>query len=42
MVTVSENILRFIEGSELYKTNEILDTDHKGYVININFSVYFK
>ena len=42
MLVVSENILQFVEGSKLYKTNKILDTDHRRYVIDVNFSEYFE
>ena len=41
-VTASDNILSFFEGSKLCEINEILDTDHCGYVIDVNFSVYFE
>ena len=41
-VAVSDNIIRFVEGSKLCKTYEILDTDHHGYVIDINLSTYFE
>ena len=42
MVAAFKNILRFVEGKKLCKTNEILDTDHRGYVIDVNFSEYLK
>ena len=34
--------MRFVEGSKLCETNEILDTDHWGYVIDINLNDYFE
>ena len=40
-VAVSENIMRFLEGSKLCETYEILDTDHRRYIIDININGYF-
>ena len=41
-VAASENIIRFLEGSKLYETYKILDTDYYGYVIDINLNAYFE
>ena len=40
-ITASESILSFIEGCRLYKVNEILDTDHHRYVVDIDLKEYF-
>ena len=40
-VVVLENIIRFVEGSKLCETYEILDTNYCGYVIDINLNDYF-
>ena len=39
--TASESILSFVEGYRLYEVNEILDTDHCGYVVDIDLKEYF-
>ena len=41
-VAVLENIIRFVEGSKLYETYEILDTDYHGYVIDVILNAYFE
>ena len=41
-IAVSDSILAFVEGYKVYKVNEILDTDHQGYIIDINLIEYFK
>ena len=41
-VVVLENIIRFVEGSKLCETYEILDIDHYRYMIDVNLIAYFK
>jgi len=41
IVAVLENSIRFVEGSKLCETYEILDTDYCWYVIDINLNDYF-
>ena len=41
-VVALENIIRFAEGSKLYETYEILDTDYHRYVTDINVNAYFE
>ena len=41
-VAASDNMLSFVEGSKLCEIYKIVDTDHHGYMIDINFSAYFK
>ena len=40
-ITASESILSFVEGCRLYEINKILDTDHRGYIVDVNLIVYF-
>ena len=40
-IAALDSILSFIEGCRLYKVNEILDTDHRRYVVDIDLKEYF-
>ena len=40
-IAASESILSFVEGCRLYEINEILDTNHRGYIIDIDLKEYF-
>ena len=40
-IAASESILSFVEGCRLYEINEILDTDHHRYVVDIDLKEYF-
>ena len=40
-IAASESILSFVEGCRLHEINEILNTDHCGYVVDINLKEYF-
>ena len=42
IIAVLDSILSFVEGCKLYKINEVIDTDHWGYVVNINLIDYFE
>ena len=41
-VAATDNILSFVEGCILCETNKILNTDHRGYMVGINFNNYFE
>ena len=40
-IAASESILLFVEGCRLHEINEILDTDHRRYVVDIDLKEYF-
>ena len=40
-IAASESILSFVEEYRLYEINRILDTDHCGYVVDIDLKEYF-
>ena len=40
-VVVSERLMEFVEGSLLVSNNEIVNTDHRAYIIDINLEDYF-
>ena len=42
IVAVSENIIRFVKGSKLYKTYKKFETDYCRYIIDINLNTYFE
>ena len=35
-INVSYDLIEFVEGSKLCKINEIINTDHRSYVIDLN------
>ena len=35
-------MLEFVEGSKLYETNNIINTNHRSYVIDLNIEQYFE
>jgi hypothetical protein len=35
-IAVSYNLIEFVEGSKLYETNKIINTDNRSYVIDLN------
>ena len=35
-IAVSYNLIEFVEGSKLYEINEIINIDHRSYVIDLN------
>ena len=41
-VLVSEGMLNVVEGIELIECNEIVDSDHRGYLTDLNLETYFK
>ena len=41
-IIATSNILRYIEGSTLLEIDEIIDIDHRAYLIDINLSQYFE
>ena len=41
-IVVLDSILAFVEGCKLCKVNKILDTDHQGYIVDVNLIEYFK
>ena len=40
-IAVSEGLMEFIEGLKLLSHNEIVWSDHRAYVIDVNFEDYF-
>jgi len=41
LVVVTPEILQWVEGSKLCEINEIVEIDHRFYVIDINMEGYF-
>ena len=41
-LAVSDRIIPFLEGLALYEINEIMRSDHRSYVIDLNLEVYFE
>ena len=41
MVLVTEGILEIVERIELIEFHEIIDSDHRGYLIDLNLKAYF-
>ena len=41
-ITVTLVILEYAEGSKLYKRCDIIDTDHRSHIIDINLESYYK
>ena len=35
-IAISYDLIEFVEGSKLYKTNVIINTDYRSYVIDLN------
>ena len=35
-ITVSYDLMEFVDRSKLYETNKIMNTDHRSYVIDLN------
>ena len=40
-IAASDNIMSFIEGCILCETNEIIDTNYRGYMVDIDLNTYF-
>ena len=40
-VLVSEGMLNVVEGIELIECNEIVDSDHRGWLTNVNLETHF-
>jgi len=40
-VAVLENLMTYIEGYKLLETNEVISTDHRLFIIDINLEDYF-
>ena len=41
IIAVSSNIMSYIKECVLCERNKILDTDYRGYIVDINFNEYF-
>ena len=41
LIAVSEGLIEFVEGSKLIHHNEIIFSDHRAYIIDINIEEYF-
>jgi len=41
-IAVTQNLLDFVEGSALLEASEIIITDHRAILIDINLDSYFK
>ena len=41
-IVASDSTLAFVEWCKLCEVNEILDTDHRGYIIDVNLIEYFE
>jgi len=39
---ITSRVINFIEGCELINYNQIIESDHRGYLIDINLEQYFK
>ena len=40
-IAASDNILQCIEGLKLLEINEIIDTNHQSYIVDVNMEHYF-
>ena len=40
-IAATSNVRKHIEGCSLYETNEIINTDHRSHVIDVNLEEYF-
>ena len=40
-ITVSEGLMKFVEGSKLIYYNKIIFSDHRAYIVDINIDEYF-
>ena len=40
-IATLDNIMSFAEGCTLCKTNEIIDTDHRRHIVDIDLNAYF-
>ena len=41
-IFIAEEMIEVIEGSKLLEVNEIVVTDHRSYIIDINLKEYFQ
>ena len=41
-IAASYNLMKFVEGSQLHDTNEIINIDYRSYVIDMNIDLYFE
>ena len=41
-IAMSEGLLEYVEGSKLLSHNEIVNTDHRAYVVDVNLEGYFE
>ena len=41
-MVVSYNMIEFVEGSQIYNTNKIINKDYRSYVIDINIEQFYK
>ena len=40
-ISVSQDIMQYVESSKLLEINEVVHTDYQSYLIDINFKQYF-
>ena len=41
-IAVSLNLMKYVEGCKLLEINEVIATDYRSYIIDINFEEYFQ
>ena len=41
-VAVSNSVVEFIDACELINFNQFIETDHRGYLVDINLELYFE